>query len=97
MPFFGTLASTPVGPAEIALRTGAPIVMGFGHRRADGRHELDILPPLSMPEGAGAAAVRALTATHTAMLEDWIRRQPQMWFWLHRRWKTPPPQAASEG
>jgi Kdo2-lipid IVA lauroyltransferase/acyltransferase len=95
VPFFGTPASTPIGPAEIALRTGAPIVMGFGSRRPDGRHELDIQPPLAMPEGTGAAAVRALTAAHTAALEAWIRRQPEMWFWLHRRWKTTPP--ANEG
>ena len=94
VPFFGTLASTPVGPAQIALRTGAPIVMGFDRRREDGRHELDILPPLPMPEGTGEDAVRALTAAHTAVLEEWVRRQPEMWFWLHRRWKTAPPAAA---
>lgn len=97
VPFFGTLASTPAGPAEFALRTGAPIVMGFGHRRPDGRHELDVQPALPMPAGTGDDAVRALTAAHTALLEEWVCRHPAMWFWLHRRWKTPPPAGATGG
>ena len=91
VPFFGTQTSTPPGPAAFALRTGAPIVMGFGYRRSDGRHALDILPALPLPPGEGPDAVRALTAAHAAALEGAIRLRPPMWFWLHRRWKTPPP------
>jgi len=97
VPFLGRPASTPVGPARIALATGAPIVMGFGVRGADGRHDLEIEPPHDPGErGAGAAAgeaVERLTAWHTARLEAWVRRAPHQWFWLHRRWKTQPPAA----
>jgi KDO2-lipid IV(A) lauroyltransferase len=95
VPFMGRLCSTPVGPAAIALRTGAPIVMGFITRREDGRHEIDFLPPLRPPEGDGPDDVRALTALHTACLETWVRKHPEMWLWLHRRWKTPPPEGAT--
>jgi len=95
VPFFGRGCSTPTGPAELALRTGAPIIMGFETRRPDGRHELDLLPPLAMPEGRDGAAVTALTAAHTAVLEAWVRRRPSSWFWLHRRWKTRPPEGRS--
>ncbi len=90
VPFFGTPASTATGPARIALRTGAPIVMGFPVRRPDGRFELHVEPPLP-PPADGDDAVRALTAAHTARLEHWVRRHPDHWFWLHRRWKTAPP------
>jgi Kdo2-lipid IVA lauroyltransferase/acyltransferase len=95
VPFFGRPTSTAAGPAELSLRTGAPIVMGFVTRRLDGRLELDVEAPL---EGAGATpeAARDLTARHTARLEAWVRRQPAQWFWLHRRWKTPPPAAAED-
>lgn len=93
VPFMGRLSSTPVGPAAIALRTGAPILMGFVTRRADGRHELDLVPPLR-PPAETPDAVRALTARHAACLETWVRKHPEMWFWLHRRWKTPPPEGA---
>ncbi len=91
VPFFGVPSSTAAGPAEIALRAGAPIVMGFVTRRADGRHALDLVRPLWSGDARGPEAVRALTARHAAELEQWVRRHPAMWFWLHRRWKTPPP------
>ena len=91
VPFFGHSSSTPAGPAQIALRTGAPIVMGFPLRREDGRHELALQAPLAIPAAGDPRAVEILTARHTACLEAWVRRYPAMWFWLHRRWKTSPP------
>lgn len=91
VPFFGRLASTPEGPARLALQTGAPIVFGIARRLADGRHRLDVDAP-HLPGGAADdAGVRALTAWHTARLEREIRATPEHWFWLHRRWKTAPP------
>ncbi len=96
VPFFGRPASTPVGPARLALATGTPIVMGFCARRPDGRHELTIEPPLPMLDRRDPAAVEQLTALHTARLEAWVRRRPEAWFWLHRRWKTAPPPSAAD-
>jgi KDO2-lipid IV(A) lauroyltransferase len=93
VPFFGRLSSTPKGPAELALRTGAPLIMGLPHRREDGRHELEVLPALEIPDRRAPDAVESLTARHAALLEAAIRRHPEAWFWLHRRWKTTPPSA----
>jgi KDO2-lipid IV(A) lauroyltransferase len=95
VPFFGRRCSTPKGPAELAIRTGAPIIMGFPHRAADGRHTLDVHPPLELPDRRAPGAVETLTARHTAMLEGEVRKEPAPWFWLHRRWKTPPPEEAT--
>jgi KDO2-lipid IV(A) lauroyltransferase len=93
VPFMGRLCSTTTAPAEISLRTGAPIVMGFITRRDDERHEVDVLPPLAIERPDAPDAVARLTALHAAVLERWVRKHPHMWFWLHRRWKTPAPVA----
>ena len=97
VPFFGVPASTPVGPARVALRTGAPLVMGFMERRADGRFDLDVLAPLAVEDPAAPDAVLRLTALHTAALEQRVRTRPELWFWLHRRWKTRPHADARRG
>jgi KDO2-lipid IV(A) lauroyltransferase len=96
VPFMGRPSSTSAFPVELSLRTGAPILMAFITRRADGRNEIDVLPPLTL-EPTAPDAVRALTALHVAELERWVRRHPHMWFWLHRRWKTPPPAVGQQG
>ncbi len=96
VPFLGTPASTATGPARIAIATGAPIIMGFVTRRKDGRVELDIEPPLESEDPAAADAAERLTARHVAILERWVRRNPAMWFWLHRRWKTKPERVAPD-
>jgi KDO2-lipid IV(A) lauroyltransferase len=85
-----------VGPARIAIATGAPIVMGFCVREPDGRIVLEIEPPLEVEDPRAKDAVVDLTARHTARLEHWVRRHPAMWFWLHRRWKTRPPERAAK-
>jgi KDO2-lipid IV(A) lauroyltransferase len=97
VPFLGRPASTPAGPARLALATGAPLIMGFATRRPDGGTELDVEPPLAVPDPRAPDAVATLTALHTARLEHWVRLRPEMWFWLHRRWKTSPPTAGRNG
>jgi len=98
VPFMGRPCSTTSAPAEISLRTGAPIIMAFITRRDDGRNDIDVLPPLELERPEASDAVERLTALHTAVLERWVRLHPHMWFWLHRRWKTaPPPESRRNG
>ena len=96
VPFFGTPASTPTGPAWLSLATGAPIVFCTCARAADGRLEMRMLPAI-VPEGDASdpEAVRVLTARHTALLEAAVRERPAQWFWLHKRWKTRPAVASA--
>jgi Kdo2-lipid IVA lauroyltransferase/acyltransferase len=97
VPFFGRPASTPAGPARLSLHARAPVVMGFAVRRADGRFDLEVERPLEAPDPDAPDAVERLTARHVALLEARIRTRPEMWFWLHRRWKTRPPAEAATG
>ena len=92
VPFFGRPASTAAGPAWLSLATGATIVFCTITREADGRFVLRFQPPLvPLGDAADAAAVRVLTARHTALLEAVVRERPEQWFWLHKRWKTAQP------
>lgn len=90
VPFLGRPASTHPGPARLSILTGAPIVMGFVTRRPDGRFCYTWETPLVAEDPRAPDAVERLTARHTARLETWVRRHPELWFWLHRRWKTQP-------
>ncbi len=94
VPFLGRPASTAVGPARFALAHGSPIVTGFAIRDPDRRVRVEIEPPI-VPEGSGDEAVLRLTREHVARLERRVRARPESWFWLHRRWKTRPAEAAA--
>lgn len=90
--FFGRPASTPYGPARFAAATGAPLIPGVAVRHPGGRHELVVSPPVS-PVPAGTPpedAACVLTQAYTRVFEDFIRRHPDQYFWMHRRWKTRP-------
>ena len=91
--FFGTDACTGTGLAHVARKTGAAVLPGFmlweaGERKYVLRfgHEIEI--PRTADRGAD---ILEGTRRCTAELERWIRRYPDQWLWIHRRWKTRPP------
>lgn len=89
VPFFGRPAHTPAGPAALALRLAVPVVVGFAARRPDGGYQIEFEGPLTLARSGDAAAdVAAATAAFTARIEARIRRAPEQWVWMHRRWKT---------
>ena len=90
VPFFGELAWTPKAAAELALRTGAPVVAVFIHRKPEGGHRVLATPVEFTPTGDAEADTVALTARMTAEIETAIRAVPHEWVWMHRRWKTRP-------
>ena len=93
--FFGVPASTNAGMARIALRSGAPIVPAFivrEGRRA--RHRVHVLPVMEAEStGDFEEDVRRNTERFTAVFEEMVRRHPDHWLWMHKRWKTRPPGA----
>jgi KDO2-lipid IV(A) lauroyltransferase len=97
VPFFGRPAWTPFGAAALALRRGCPVLPVFDHRLGDGRHQVEIHPPLpDPPPGAPEERILVLTAAATAAIECQIRSCPEQWVWMHRRWRRQPP-AATDG
>ncbi|MBI1954869.1 MAG: lysophospholipid acyltransferase family protein [Acidobacteria bacterium] len=91
--FFGIPACTTAGIARIALHTGAAVVPAFcvwdsGQRR----FRIIFDKPLELPATGGKEeSIRAATQQMTSVVEQYIRRYPDQWLWIHRRWKTRPP------
>jgi Kdo2-lipid IVA lauroyltransferase/acyltransferase len=91
--FFGEQACTTPAAAVFALRTGAQLIAAFSVRGPDGSHRVRFEGPFAPPPGArGHSAVRALTQEVTRAVERMVRAHPDHWFWVHRRWKTRPPE-----
>ena len=92
--FFRRWASAPTGPAQIALKTGAPIVPLAIFPNYTDQHLLKIWPAIFPDHYTDDLfGQQALTADFTAIIETIVSRQPEDWFWLHRRWKTRPEDA----
>jgi Kdo2-lipid IVA lauroyltransferase/acyltransferase len=90
--FFGRLACTASGLARVALKTGAAVLPGFMvWEPAEGKYVLHFGPELVFRR-TGDAEADALAATQQCAraTEEWIRRYPDQWLWIHRRWKTRP-------
>jgi Kdo2-lipid IVA lauroyltransferase/acyltransferase len=90
--FFGVPAcSTPL-VAALALRTGAAVVPGYLTRnRRDGNYTLTFEPPVRfIRTGDMERDIEANVARCTKVIECVIRRHPDQWLWIHRRWKTRP-------
>jgi KDO2-lipid IV(A) lauroyltransferase len=90
--FLGRPASTPRGPAMCALRSGRPILPVFTVRERGLHHRIIHCPAIRPPESPEDVdrAVQELTQAYTRELEALVRRWPEQYLWLHRRWKTRP-------
>jgi KDO2-lipid IV(A) lauroyltransferase len=90
--FFGIPACTASGLARIALRTDAAVVPGFTVWDVKLRkYILRFDPAVELVRtGDDQADVVANTAKFTKIIEDYVRRYPDQWLWVHRRWKTRP-------
>ncbi|MBN1895473.1 lysophospholipid acyltransferase family protein [bacterium] len=89
--FFGRPTSTAQGAALFSLKTGAPVLFGYGIRTRNGRHAFfGERLKIGRETGTGPEAVRPLLQAYSARLESAIRAHPEQWFWMHRRWKSSP-------
>lgn len=91
--FFGVPASTTFMLAKLALRTGADVLPVFAPwDKQRGRFLLKVDAPLIIDRtGNEEEDVRRLTQSFTSVVENYVRRYPDQWLWIHRRWKTRPP------
>lgn len=96
--FFGQKAATATGPVVFARRSKAPIVPMFIVRQKDDAHKIIVEPPLELAEGGDEnETVLINTARITQLIEQYIRRYPHEWGWMHRRWKSRPVEAVASG
>lgn len=90
--FFGIPACTASGLARIALRTDAAVVPGFTiWDESLGKYRLRFDPALELIRtGELEKDIIANTQKFTKVIEDYVRKYPDQWLWVHRRWKTRP-------
>jgi KDO2-lipid IV(A) lauroyltransferase len=91
--FFGRKASTVKGPAQIAVKTGAPLLLCTTIPQGNGYHRMIFEEiPTDIDGLEGDAQILHITQHVTSKIEYYIRRKPEVWFgWLHRRWRIKPP------
>jgi Kdo2-lipid IVA lauroyltransferase/acyltransferase len=85
--FFRRPAATTSTLAAIAIRTGAVVIPVFAHPLPGGRYRFVYESPVQPPAGDGPDAIREFTQRCTDVLEMYVRRSPELWLWMHRRWR----------
>jgi KDO2-lipid IV(A) lauroyltransferase len=86
--FFSRPAATTNALAALALRTGAPVIPAFILPLPNGRYRVVFEHAVEPPAPDSPDAVRVFTQRCTDVLEMYIRRHPELWLWMHRRWRT---------
>lgn len=92
--FFRRPACTTDGIAQIALRTGAPVIPLFLLRVKDSKYRLIAGKEVEIVDtGNWDLDIVINTQNFTSVVEEMVRKHPDQWLWLHHRWKTKPWQA----
>ncbi|HEY5162798.1 MAG TPA: lysophospholipid acyltransferase family protein [Terriglobales bacterium] len=93
VPFFGVQACTASGIARVALHTDASVIPAFTiWDPVLRKYRVHFDPPLTLVRTDNAEAdLVANTAMFNNVLEQYVRKYPEQWLWVHRRWKTRPP------
>ncbi|HEX6226848.1 MAG TPA: lysophospholipid acyltransferase family protein [Chryseolinea sp.] len=89
--FFGMPAATPVGATVLAMKTGAAIIPTYIYLGKDWKQHMHILPEIPLKiSGDEESDILYNTQVFTNFIEDVIRKYPEQWVWMHRRWRTKP-------
>jgi KDO2-lipid IV(A) lauroyltransferase len=86
VPFFGRPARTTNLIARLALKHETPVVPIFVHPETGGRYRVVARPAIEA-DADGAEPIAALTARYMGAVEAEIRSHPELWMWMHDRWK----------
>jgi Kdo2-lipid IVA lauroyltransferase/acyltransferase len=100
VPFFGRPAATTPALALFQLKTDAAVVPVFTWPEGDGRYRLEFETPILAEEFRGLPreeAVRAATARYMQVTEVAVRKAPEVWLWMHDRWRTRPEDQTADG
>lgn len=101
--FFGVPASTYKSIGLLAIRHELPVIVGYARRKSPRfEYEVGVTRVIRPEEWKGQKdELRWLTQEYTAAIETFVREAPEQYLWVHRRWKSRPPeerkQAATAG
>lgn len=91
VPFFKEIACTNKALAVLAMRTGAPVIPVYNVRQPDGSYQVVFEPEVELVRsGDTTRDIEDNTANFNRVIESYVRRYPEQWFWVHQRWKTRP-------
>ncbi len=86
-PFFGRDAMTTTAPAQFALHFNCPVYPAYIERTGGCHFRMTVFPALEMPaRGDRERDIFSLTVKLNACLEEWVRKNPAQWLWIHKRW-----------
>jgi KDO2-lipid IV(A) lauroyltransferase len=85
--YFGRPAATTSALAALALRTGAAVIPVFALPLPGGRYRFIYEHPVEPPPADSPDPVLEFTQRCTDVLEMYVRRHPELWLWMHRRWR----------
>jgi KDO2-lipid IV(A) lauroyltransferase len=94
--FFQRPAATTSALAALALRTGAVVIPVFALPLPGGRYRLIYEHPVEPPPADDPDAIRTFTQRCTDVLEMYVRRHPEQWLWMHRRWREVVPGSSDD-
>jgi KDO2-lipid IV(A) lauroyltransferase len=97
--FFGRPAATTSIVGSLVRRTGAAAVPGFGLPLPGGRYRFVYGPPVAPPRDDSPESILDFTQRCTDVIEAYVRKYPELWLWMHRRWRpiSAPPAADAAG
>ena len=87
-PFFGEQAMTGTALGRLARISGAAVVPWFTQRLQDGRYRVELLPALEEFPGESPEDD---AGRFNALIERQVRKAPEQYYWIHRRFKRRPP------
>jgi len=89
--FFGVEASTVSFPAKIAVKYNIPVLFGYQYYDYRTKTYNAVIEEVQPPEGeTPEEKVKNLVQAYTKKIEEVVRRHPDQYFWVHKRWKTRP-------
>lgn len=93
--FFNRPAATTSALAALAIRTGSPVIPVFALPLPNARYKLIYEHAVEPPDSDEPDAIRQFTQRCTDVLEMYVRRYPEKWLWMHRRWRAGDEEAAT--
>jgi len=91
LPFLGQNCSTSAAPAIFALRYDCALYTGICYRIGMAQWRIEAGPPIRLHENGAPRSTAAIMLEINHAFEAAVRRDPANWFWVHNRWKPPPP------